>query len=165
MFFQCSTGITVARTWLVAIEAKASWHIRTHCKGWCLAGDLAESKIQRIHQRPREGRRRSCTPCHNPRFEGLSWVGCWYPLWITIDVLLYSYVEKYREDAPRFKEWFGHPDPKRWERLRTLFQDMDKHIRHGVYVYDPHGNDDNAIATAGVDPRKWGLFFVYLNWR
>ena len=70
----------------------------------------------------------------------------------TSDVLLYSYLETYREDAPRFKEWFGDPSPEGWKTLQTLFQNMDKHISHGVYVCSKCKGDKYIRSRAYVKP-------------
>jgi hypothetical protein len=72
----------------------------------------------------------------------------------TIDVLLYSYLETYREDAPRFKEWFGNPNPEEWKKLETLFQKMDVHIPHGVYVCSECKGDNHIKANAYVKPKE-----------
>jgi len=69
----------------------------------------------------------------------------------TIDVLLYSYLKTYHEDAPRFKEWFGAPNREAWKSLQTLFERIDKHIPHdGVYLCDLCKEEEYTYANAHV---------------
>ena len=87
----------------------------------------------------------------------------------TIDVLLYSYLKTYREDAPRYKKWFGHPTEEGWKSLQNLFKKIDEYIPHGgVYICDPCKEEEytysRAIAHIG-EPDELRLFFVYVNWR
>jgi len=72
-----------------------------------------------------------------------------------------DYLKTYRGFAPRFKEWFGHPNPARWEMLQTLFQDMDEHIPHnGVYICDLCKEDEYTNANAYVKPEDLGRVHI-----
>jgi len=72
-----------------------------------------------------------------------------------------EYLKTYREDAPRFKEWFGAPNREAWESLRTLFKNIEKHIPHdGVYVCELCKEDEYTYAVAYVKHEDLGRVHI-----